>query len=205
MDYKEYNDYELIQYISENNEEANTIMFQKYKPLIQGIAKKTYQYASKYGLEMNDLIQEGMLALNDAIVTFSDQKETSFYTYAKTCIERRMTRSAILSNGLKHRFLNESLSLENTNDEGNNVIFEYLLKDERDNPEKILLKDEDRKEFMDLAEQKLTSFELQVLELKMSGFDYKEIANQLKKEPKSIDNALQRIRNKMRDYNKKEK
>ena len=109
MDYKEYNDYELIQYISENNEEANTIMFQKYKPLIQSIAKKIYQYANKYGLEMNDLIQEGMLSLNDAIKTFSDQKETSFYTYARTCIERRMIRSASLSNGLKHRILNESL------------------------------------------------------------------------------------------------
>lgn len=199
MDYQEYNDYELIQYISENNEEANNIMFKKYEPLILGIARKMFKYGSKYGLELNDLIQEGMLALSDAISTFSDQKEAIFYTYAKTCIERKMISLVISSNRLKHRILNESISLESTNDDGEITNLEYLFKDDRDNPENILLSEEYERELMKKAEKVLTAFELQVFELKLNGFDYKEIAEMLDKEPKSIDNALQRIKNKMKE------
>lgn len=199
MDYQEYNDYELIQYIAENNEEANNIMFQKYEPLITGTAKKMYKYGMKYGLELNDLIQEGMLALSDAIATFSDQKEAIFYTYAKTCVERKMISLVISSNRLKHRILNESISLESTNDDGEITNLEYLFKDDRDNPENILLSEEYEKELMKKAETILTSFELQVFELKLNGFDYKEIAEMLDKEPKSIDNALQRIKVKIKE------
>lgn len=199
MDYQEYNDYELIQYIAESNEEANNIMFKKYEPLIIGIAKKMFKYSSKYGLELNDLIQEGMLALSDAITTFSDQKEAIFYTYAKTCIERKMISLVISSNRLKHRILNESISLESTNEDGEIINLEYLFKDDRDNPENILLSEEYEKELMKKAEKILTSFEIQVFELKLNGFDYKEIAEMLDKESKSIDNALQRIKNKIKE------
>lgn len=199
MNYQEYNDYELIQYISENNEEANNIMFKKYEPLIIGIAKKMFKYGSKYGLELNDLIQEGMLALSDAITNFSDQKEAIFYTYAKTCVERKMISLVISSNRLKHRILNESISIESTNDNGETTNLEYLFKDDRDNPENILLSEEYEKELIKKAEKILTPFELQVFELKLNGFDYREIAEMLDKEPKSIDNALQRIKNKIKE------
>lgn len=199
MNYQEYNDYELIQYISENNEEANNIMFKKYEPLIIGIAKKMFKYGSKYGLELNDLIQEGMLALSDAITNFSDQKEAIFYTYAKTCVERKMISLVISSNRLKHRILNESISIESTNDNGETTNLEYLFKDDRDNPENILLSEEYEKELIKKAEKILTTFELQVFELKLNGFDYREIAEMLDKEPKSIDNALQRIKNKIKE------
>lgn len=197
MEYEEYNDYELINYISEDSEEANDIMFKKYEPLILNIAKKIYKYASKYGLEQNDLIQEGMLGLSDAIHTFKDNKEAIFYTYAKTCIEHKMISLVISSNRLKHRILNESISLEGTNRTGEATNIEYLFKDDRKNPENILLSEEYEKEIVQKAEKILTPLELQVFELKINGFDYKEIAEMIDKEPKSIDNALQRIKHKL--------
>ena len=86
MDYRDYNDYELIHYISENSEEANDIIFKKYEPLIVNTAKKMIRYTHNSSLELNDLIQEGMLALNDATHTFASSHETIFYTYAKACI-----------------------------------------------------------------------------------------------------------------------
>ena len=70
MQYREYNDYELLNYISENNEEANEILFEKYKPLIVNISNKLYKYCKNKGLELNDLIQEGMLGLNLALKNY---------------------------------------------------------------------------------------------------------------------------------------
>jgi len=90
MNYKDYNDYELINYIRENSEEANEILFEKYKPMIVNLATKMVNYSPNLGLEINDLIQEGMLGLNTAINSFDENDETSFYTYAKTCIERKI-------------------------------------------------------------------------------------------------------------------
>lgn len=200
MNYKEYNDYELLHYIAENNEEANSIMFQKYEPFIHSTAKKMMKYTHNSGLELNDLIQEGMLALSDAIHNFSEHHETIFYTYAKTCIERRMLSTIIASNRLKHRILNESISIESTNDNGEITNIEYLLKNNEDNPENIILTEEYEEELLKAAKKNLTQFELQVLELKINGFQYKEIAEILDKDPKSIDNALQRIKGKLKKY-----
>lgn len=198
MNYKNYNDYELLNYIAEKDEDANNIMFKKYEPLIINTAKKMQKYIKNTGLELNDLIQEGMLGLNNAIETYLDNKETIFYTYAKKCIERKIISLVISTTRLKHKILNESISIEATDEYGEAVNLEYLLKDNSENPESILLTDEYTKDLMKIAEDNLTTFELQVFELKINGFDYKEIADILDKPTKSIDNALQRIKSKIK-------
>ena len=86
VDYSELNDYELLSYVSEKNEEANEMIFKKYKPLIVDRANKLYLYCTNCGVEVNDLIQEGMVGLNDAISGFDESKDTCFYTYALRCI-----------------------------------------------------------------------------------------------------------------------
>ena len=67
MEYKDFNDYELLDYIAEGNEDANNIIIKKYEPLINKIAVKMLSFCKNNGLEKNDLIQEGMIGLNHAI------------------------------------------------------------------------------------------------------------------------------------------
>lgn len=199
MNYKDYNDFELLDYVRENNEEANEILFKKYEPLIVNMAKKLYSTSNNNcGVEISDLIQEGMLGLSNAINNFNEVKDITFYTYAKTCIERKMISFVISSRRLKHKILNESISLEQT-DDNNFSTLEYLLSDNTSNPEVMLLNIENQNELLRRTNNILTDFEKQVFELKINGFEYKEIADILDKDSKSIDNALQRIRLKIKN------
>lgn len=199
MDYRDYNDNELLLYISENNEEASSIMFEKYTPLIITIANKMYKYCPNSGLEISDLIQEGMLGLNSAILSYNEENENVFYTFARKCIERKMISLMVAANRQKHRLLNESLSLNDTLD---NDIFELEehLGDNSYNPEYRLFEHETEEELINGFKKNLTELEEEVFLLKIGGLNYKEIAEVLDKEPKTIDNALQRIKIKLKKY-----
>ena len=199
MDYNDYNDYELLNYIADNNEEAANIMYKKYEPLIYGIAKRMLKYNKNAGLELNDLVQEGMLALSKAIERFDENDETMFYTYAKKCIERKILSMVIASNRLKRKFLNESVSIEATYTLSDMKDIEYLFKSDTSNPENILLSEEKMQDLKDKASELLTNFEMQVFELKINDFTYTEIAEILNRDIKSIDNAIQRIKTKLKD------
>ena len=196
MNYSDFNDYELIEYANENNEDANNILIKKYEPLIYSIANRMLKSCSYIGLEESDLVQEGMIGLNHAISYFNEQKDIIFYTYAKTCIERRMISTVIAAKRLKHRVLNESISLNADNDD---VSFDKILKDEASNPEKIVMDSEETDKLIEDIKGTLTDFELQVFELMLSYFKYGEIAEILDKEKKQVDNAMQRIKNKVRE------
>lgn len=198
--YKDYNDFELVDMIAENNEIAMTIMYKKYEPLIFSSAKRLFEYCNGTGLELNDLIQEGMLGLSKAIDSFTEKKDTLFYTYAKTCIERKIISSIITARRLKHKILNESISIEKDVLNGETITLENFLADQDGNPERLILKKESEEEILTILEKEFTPFEKQVFELKKNGFEYKEIAEIMRKDPKSIDNALQRIRAKIKKY-----
>lgn len=198
MNYRDYNDFELLSYVSEKNEEASEVLFEKYRPLINATANRLYCYCKNTGLEINDLIQEGLLGLNMAITSFDEEKETGFYTYAKKCIERKIISLVVGARRLKHRVLNESLSLEINDEVSQTYIYEKNLEDNSYNPESILLNSESAEELIKEVNEHLTDFEIQVFELKLNGFEYKEIAEILDKDIKSIDNALQRIKNKIK-------
>jgi len=197
VNYREFNDYEILNYINENNEEAMEIIYEKYKPLITKIATSMYKkYCKNTGLDTNDLMQEGMLALNKAINSYQENKDVLFYTYAKKCIERKIISTVICANRQKHKVLNESISFEIDLD--NNTNLEAFLGDSKNNPEKIIVSNESSKEFLDDIKKSLTDIEVQVLQLKLDGFDYKEIAQIVGKDVKAVDNTIQRIRNKIK-------
>ena len=192
--YKKLNDYELLSQVADN-EFATEALFEKYKNLIYGIAKKTYVHHQNTGLDMNDLIQEGMIGFSIAINTFDEQKNTTFFTYARTCITRRVISSLVSASRLKHQLLNDSLSVELFDTENNPDTI--ILSDNTSNPEKLLIEDENLKELKKQIKNKLTDLENNVFDLLTSGFDYKEIADILNKTPKSIDNTLSRIKYKI--------
>ncbi len=199
MDYHDYNDFELLSYIEENNEEASEILFKKYEPLINSFASKMFSYCKNSGLELNDLVQEGRLGLNLAInnYNYNHNKNAKFYTYAKMCIERNIISMALRAKRLKHKVLNESISLEFDEDERYKI--NNIISDDSYNPEKQILDYENEKELIENIKSVLTDFEQQVFELKLSSFTYKEIAEILERDIKSIDNALQRIKIKIKE------
>lgn len=203
MDYKDLNDYELISYVYENNEEANNILIKKYEPLIKSIANRMLKCCSYSGLELNDLVQEGMIGLNHAISYFNEQKDITFYTFAKKCVERRLISVIVASKRLKHKVLNESISFDSDDE---NYSFEGILKDDSNNPEDIVIKTDEFDDLIIKVKDKLTDFEQQVFELMISYFSYSEIAQILDKDKKQIDNAIQRVKAKVREqirlYNK---
>lgn len=196
MKYKDYNDSELICYINENNEEAIEIIYKKYEPLINNLASKIIKYYENIGLEKKDLIQEGMIGLTKAINSYKENMETIFYSFAKVCIERQMLSIVRTNKTQKNKILNESFSLENLGDKTN--LIDKILSDNTKNPEILFDLAQSENKIFNIAKNKLTDFELLVFQLRINNFDYKEIAQILDKNTKSIDNALTRIRFKLK-------
>ena len=191
------NDYEILSIVADN-EEATEVLFRKYQPLIIGLAKKIYSNTSNIGFDLNDLIQEGMIGFSTAINTFDDNKDTTFFTYAKTCIERRLYSLIKSASRYKHQLLNESYYVEDLVHDNQGI--ENLLEDSASNPEHKLIDNENAKELIKNIEKNLTALENAVFELKISGFNYREIAEILDKDSKSIDNAISRIKFKAQKY-----
>ena len=187
--YDDINDYELLDMVCDN-EMATEALYEKYKPMIISIANKTYRSSKLPGIDPNDLIQEGMIGLSIAINTFNDNREASFYTFARLCIIRRIISSLISYKKQKNQILNNSVSVEKIAE----YSLEDILVDNKNNPEKLLISGENTKELMNKIEKELTSFETEVFELKMVGFTIGEISELLDKSKKSISNALDRIR-----------
>ena len=194
MEYKDFNDYELLDYIAEGNEDANNIIIKKYEPLINKIAIKMLPFCKNNGLEKSDLIQEGMIGLNHAIERYQEKEDVLFYTYAKKCIERKIISVVIASNRNKNRILNESISY----DDDENLLLKFI-KSQTPSPEEEILNLELEEDLFIRIKSVLTDLEEQVFSLLISGFKLKEIAEILDKDYKSIDNAIQRIKNKIKN------
>lgn len=193
MNYKEFNDYELLDQIHSCNEDANEILLYKYRPLIVSIAKKYIKY-SHGGVDLNDLIQEGLLGLNDAINSFRDEKNANFGTYAKICVQRKIANLIKSTMSYKNKILNDYIPIDNDEDEP----IDYFLADNSKNPINMVEDYDFQNRLLTNLNDKLSDIEKEVFELKLSGFSYKEIANLLEKDSKSIDNCIQRIKTKLK-------
>lgn len=196
MNYEGLNDYELVSYVM-NSEEATDILFEKYKPLIYSIASKMYK--DNLGLDLNDVVSAGMVGFSIAINTYNEHKDTLFFTYAKKCIETKIATLLKSATRQKYRILNDSISVEALEEEFN-IDLDKLIGDDRKNPEKIMVDNENLNELIIGIKKELTEFELQVFELKKNGFNYREIAEALGVDTKKIDNAIQRIKVKIKKY-----
>ena len=132
MDYKNYNDYELIDKIQEKDEDSKNILFDKYQPLIHKLANEYYQRYSNYGYQYEDFVQEGMIAFYKALSSYDDQKDSLFYSFAFLCIERNLyTFCKIISNSIKN------ISSRYVDD-----IDEYCVEDKRSDIQEHFLEQE---------------------------------------------------------------
>lgn len=193
MNYKDFNDFELLDYIYGQNEDANEILLYKYRPLIVSIAKK---YQPKDGtFDLNDLVQEGMLALNSAITNYNDSKNANFGTFAKLCIERRIANYIRSFRRDKNKVLSEAISYDLEEDNS----MDKFLADRSLEPLTVVTNLEDDKLLVEQINKDLTKLEQEVFHLKLKGYDYKEIAKRLNKSPKAVDNTIQRIKVKIKN------
>ena len=199
MEYKDLNDFELVSYVM-NNEEVTDVLFEKYRPLINSVAKRLYNDNQNLGLDFNDLVQEGMVGFSIALNTYNEHKDTLFFTYAKKCIESKMYTMIKGANRLKHQILNSSISMDAAFEDNLNSSLDRFIGDNTSNPESVLVDNENVLELIEGVRKEFTDFESQVFDLKKSGFNYREIADVLDVDPKSVDNALQRIKLKIKNY-----
>ena len=193
-------DNEILFMIEEENEDATLALIDKYSNLINICISKYNKYLEKIGLEEKDLYQEGLLGLLEAANRFDKNKKVKFVTFATTCIDSRIKSYLKASTRNKHSYLNNSLSLDNIY-EDDITLYDFASADEVTPEEKILLESE-LKEIYQRLKQVLTDFEYVVFSLHIKGYKNEEIASKLKKEKRSIENTLYRIKTKLKEVKK---
>ena len=192
--YKEFSDEELIIRARDGEEEIIEYLMDKYKNLVRSKAATMFIL----GADKDDLIQEGMIGLFKAVRDYDSGRDASFYTFAELCISRQMYTALQASGRKKHSPLNTYVSIYQDSDEEGTGLIEALENKKERNPEEILIDQENVATIEKIIENELSSFEKQVLELSMTGMGYIEIAKLLGKDGKSTDNALCRVKTKIR-------
>lgn len=196
--YETLSDEQLISRLRNGESQITDFIMDKYKHLVRKKAKAMYLL----GGENDDLIQEGMIGLFKAIRDYDLEQENSFYSFADLCISRQMYTAIKNSQRQKHMPLNSYISLYD--DESEQPLIEQIQSEKNNNPEEMFL----NKEYFEMMEseirKRLSDLENRVLYLHLRGEDYQSIARLLDKSPKSIDNALQRIRGKVGKMMKQE-
>ena len=190
---KNCTDESLIERIHAGQEELTDYILEKYKPLVRKKTNAMYLI----GGETEDLIQEVMIGVFKAVGDFREEKESSFYHFAELCINRQLYSALEASNRKKHLPLNSYVSLSGSENE-DGVPMEELLPFISENPEQRIIEREIWDDFQKKLSGNLSKMEKQVLMQYLDGYNYIQIAKQMQKPPKSIDNALQRIRQKIR-------
>ena len=182
-------DEELIARLREGETIIEDYLMEKYKGLVRQKARAMFLI----GGDTDDLIQEGMIGLFKAVRDFQPGREATFATFARMCIDRQIYSAIQNSNRQKHLPLNSYVSL-NQEDESS-PIWELSV----ENPEEIIIDQETTRDLQQKISDYLSPMENKVLDLYLKGEGYVEIGRILGKSPKSIDNALQRIRAKIRE------
>ena len=193
MDFNKCSDETLIDIYRKGDEAAIEVLFERYKDIVRKKAKAMYLA----GGDSDDLIQEGMIGLYKAVRDYDDTKEAAFKTFASMCINRQLINAVTVSNRKKNMPLNTYVSFDMPAypDEDNETRLVDILKPESEqNPEKLFIDREYSDSFKKKLFDRLSSFAKHVLQLYMEDNDYRQIAMLLGKTPKSIDNAIQRIR-----------
>lgn len=184
-------DEELISRFKNGESEILDYLMEKYKNMVRKKARTMFLI----GGENDDLIQEGMIGLFKAVRDYQPYRDAAFQTFASICVDRQIYNAIQSSNRQKHQPLNSYISLSEQDGENE----EHLGDNWGENPESIIIDQENVQDLEQEITATLSPMENQVLEYYLAGNGYGEIAQIMGKTPKSIDNALQRIRIKIRE------
>ena len=192
--YENKTDEELLELLRAGDGEIMDYLLEKYKPVVRKKANTMFLL----GGDTDDLIQEGMIGLFKAIRDYRQDKDSSFSTFANICIARQIYKAVEAASRKKHGPLNSYISLSVDDDTQMKGHLQNQLKaSPLNDPENLLIGQEEMEKFFADLNEMLSPLEQQVLELHLAGNNYHQIAEILKKPEKSIDNALQRMKQKI--------
>lgn len=197
LKYADMSDREVVARAQRGENSAAEYMLYKYRNLVRTKVKSYFLV----GAEKEDLLQVGQIGLWQAVVDFRADKAISFPAFAKVCITRHIITAIKTATRQKQMPLNQSLSFESPSDDLSTDwnLSEILPNVGGDDPEELVLRNEDTKILHETLQQMLSDFEWRVLSGYQVGKSYREIAVDLRCNTKSVDNALARIKRKLAD------
>lgn len=189
------NDYELIYLAQEENEIAKELLYKKYAKIINMLIYKKYPKIKKLNIDTKDMYSISLTALNDAINFYNQNQNATFATYLTVVINNSINKYIKKYSSKKEQCLNKALSLDfvYSNQEFLNFILDY-----KNNPDYCISNQDEIKYLTQKAQKNLSIFEYEVYLLLLQNLNYRQIAKLLGKNPKQIDNAIQRIKNKLK-------
>ncbi|MHC1760277.1 MAG: RNA polymerase sporulation sigma factor SigH [Negativicutes bacterium] len=181
-----------------DNEDALVYLINKYRNFVRAKARSYFLI----GAEREDIIQEGMIGLYKAIRDFRNDKLSSFRAFAELCVTRQIITAIKTATRQKHIPLNSYVSLNKPiyDEDSDRTLLDVLSGSKISDPEELVIS---REEFIDIEEKMgeiLSDLEWKVLMSYLDGKSYQEIAVELTRHVKSIDNALQRVKRKLERY-----
>jgi len=196
--YEMMEDEEVVELAQAGSGEAQEYLINKYKNFVRAKARSYFLI----GADREDIIQEGMIGLYKAIRDFRGEKLSSFRAFAELCITRQIITAIKTATRQKHIPLNSYVSLNKPiyDEDSDRTLMDVISGTRISDPEELIIS---REEFDDIEEKMgeiLSSLEWQVLMSYLEGKSYQEIALDLKRHVKSIDNALQRVKRKLERY-----
>ena len=195
LDFKDKSDEEIVAQAKSGNNRAQEYLISKYENFVKAKARSYFLI----GADKEDIYQEGMIGLYKAIRDFNPEKSTSFKAFAEICVVRQIITAIKTATRQKHIPLNNYISLNKPiyEEESERTLLDVLTGLKITDPEELMIS----KEQIDYIEGKiskvLSGLELEVLTSYLDGKSYQEIASDLERHSKSIDNALQRVKRKL--------
>lgn len=192
------NDENLVLLAQKGNDNSMEVLLEKYKSLVRTVTRMYFLT----GADSEDLLQEGMIGLYKAILSYIPDMNSNFGKYAELCIKRQVLSAIKAANRLKHLPLNSYVSIYKEDEDGSEIDTRYEFEGVSGgvlDPEEITINRETNEILRRNIDNILSDFEKAVLFKFLNGESYAEIAKSLKKEPKAIDNALQRVKRKLKN------
>lgn len=198
-EYQKYNDYELIYMVAEKNEDAFSVLYEKYQPLLKKYAGQYYQYYKGYGIEYDDLCQEVYLAFDRAIRYYKEDGETLFYTFLCITVRSRILNyvKGILSK--KNSLYIDSLSLDQVYQGSDQCLGDYIEDPFAADPETEYSRNQLSLKVHQFCVD-LDAETSQMFELYWNGFSNMEISQLLDIDFTRVILSLRRARRLLRDY-----
>lgn len=185
-------DEELCSLLSEGVHEAEEVLISRYFGLVRACARPYYLVGGSF----EDIIQEGLMGLLNAAREFSPNRNVLFKSFAESCIRNRIYSGLKAANRQKHKPLNSYLSIDSLSEDGYHAS-DLVLRPTDNNPEDLILSKESYEELFHELKGLLSNLESSILDLYLEGLTVKEIALKTGRSPKSVDNAIWRVRRKV--------